>query len=126
METIALIFNLCIFPLLAIVTGYVIKFIQVKTKEITTNSDNDLAIKYTNMVSETIIDCVIATNQTYVDTLKKQNKFDGEAQKIAFQKTYDAVVAMLTADAKEYLINIYGDLSVYLTAKIEAEVNRNK
>ena len=126
METVALIFNLCIFPLLAIVAGYVIKFIQVKTNEITANSNNDLEIKYTNMVSETIIDCVIATNQTYVDALKKQNKFDGEAQKIAFQKTYDAVVAMLTADAKEYLVNIYGDLSVYLTAKIEAEVNRNK
>ena len=126
METVALIFNLCIFPLLAIVAAYVIKFIQAKTNEITSNSNNDLEIKYTNMISETIIDCVIATNQTYVDTLKKQNKFDGEAQKIAFQKTYDAVVAMLTEDAKEYLVNIYGDLSVYLTAKIEAEVNRNK
>ena len=36
------------------------------------------------MLSETITKCVVATNQTYVETLKKQGKFDKEAQKIAF------------------------------------------
>ena len=40
--------------------------------------------KYLKMLSETITKCVIATNQTYVETLKKQGKFDEEAQKIAF------------------------------------------
>ena len=36
------------------------------------------------MLSQTITDCVLATNQTYVDTLKAQGSFDAEAQKIAF------------------------------------------
>ena len=48
------------------------------------------------------------------------------AQKVAFQKTYDAVIAILSDDAKEYLTNVYGDLTVFITNMIEAEVNRNK
>jgi hypothetical protein len=36
------------------------------------------------MLNRTITECVIATNQTYVETLKQQGKFDEEAQKIAF------------------------------------------
>jgi hypothetical protein len=40
--------------------------------------------------------------------------------------TYKAVIAVLSDDAKEYLTNMYGDLSIYITNMIEAEVNRNR
>jgi hypothetical protein len=33
---------------------------------------------------------------------------------------------ILTDDAKEYLANFYGDLTLYLTKRIEAEVVANK
>ena len=32
-----------------------------------------------NMLKKTISDCVIATNQTYVESLKTQGKFDANA-----------------------------------------------
>ena len=35
--------------------------------------------KLSNRLHETIADCVSATTQTYVDSLKKQGKFDAEA-----------------------------------------------
>ena len=88
--------------------------------------NNEKANKYIALVSQTITDCVIATNQTYVETLKQQGKFDAEAQKVAFQMTSKAVLDILSDDAKEYLSNIYGDLTTYVTQLIEAEVNRNK
>ena len=78
------------------------------------------------MLSNTISDCVIATNQTYVEALKKENAFTTEAQKEAFKLTYDAVMSVLTDDAKTYLTSIYGDLTAYITTKIEAEVNLSK
>ena len=78
------------------------------------------------MLSETITKCVIATNQTYVDNLKAQGAFDMDAQKIAFQKTYDAVLIILADDAKNYLTNIVGDFNTYLTQLIEAEVKGMK
>ena len=129
MEWLALlyeIFEVCIIPLLGVLTMYIVKFIQKKTEELNSKNENELMNKYLTMLSDTIIDCVIATNQTYVESLKKQGKFDAEAQKAAFEMTYNAVINVLSNEAKDYLTSIYGDLSAYITNMIEAEVNRNK
>ena len=103
-----------------------ISYINVKRNELNGKTDNELAQKYVNMLTNTITDCVIATNQTYVDALKDANAFDAEAQKVAFQKTFDSVMAVLSDDAKNYLAAAYGDLTAYITMKIEAEVKINK
>lgn len=120
------IFQVCILPLLGILTAYVVKFIQAKAGEIAANQENTTVSKYIKLLSDTVTDCVIATNQTYVDTLKEKNAFDKEAQITAFHMTYDAVMSVLSEDAKEYLTHIYGDLTAVITARIEAEVNANK
>lgn len=120
------IFELCIVPLLGVVTYFIVNYIKAKIAELKTTSSNEVLVKYLDMLSTTIIECVIATNQTYVDNLKDKNAFDEVAQKIAFQKTYEAVIAILSDDAKEYLTHIFGDLSIFITNMIEAEVNRNK
>ena len=116
----------CIIPLLGILTAYFVKFINIKSSEIQNKVKNDNADKYIAMVADTVSACVIATNQTYVEALKKQNAFTAEAQKEAFKLTYDAVMAILTDEAKSYLTEIYGDVSAYITTKIEAEVNMSK
>ena len=40
--------------------------------------------------------------------------------------TLNAVKALLTDEAKQYLSEIYGDLNTYITNQIEATVNQNK
>ena len=120
------ILQVCVIPLLGVLTAYVVKFINMKSVEIQANVDNDMADKYIAMVADTVSACVIATNQTYVEALKKENAFTAEAQKEAFQLTYNAVMAILTDEAKEYLAEIYGDVAAYITNKIEAEVNISK
>lgn len=126
MEILNQIFDLCIVPLLGILVTCLVVFISSKTKELNEKHDVELLTKYTNMLSQTVIDCVIATNQTYVEALKGQNKFDAEAQKKAFEMTYQSVLQVLNEDAKDYLSNVYGDISILLTNLIEAEVSRNK
>lgn len=120
------ILEVCVIPLLGILTAYIVKFINIKSGEIQTKVDNDLADKYIAMVADTVSACVIATNQTYVEALKKNNAFTAEAQKEAFNLTYNAVMAILTDEAKAYLAEIYGDVAAYITNKIEAEVNISK
>ena len=120
------IFDLCVIPLLGVLTMYLVQFIRLKSQEITDKTDSDLADKYIQMLTDTITTCVIATNQTYVESLKRQGKFDAEAQKEAFKLTYNAVMAVLTDEAKHYLAAIYGDLTAYITTRIEAEVNVSK
>ena len=120
------ILEVCIIPLLGVLTAYLVNYIKAKSLELTNKTDSKMADKYIQMLTQTITDCVIATNQTYVEALKKQEAFTKEAQKEAFQKTYDAVMLVLTDDAKDYLAEAYGDLTAYITMKIEAEVNKSK
>ena len=60
------IFELCIIPLLGIVTKFVIEYIAQKKEQIKTQTDNELAQKYLDILNDTIAKCVTATNQTYV------------------------------------------------------------
>ena len=120
------IFEVCVLPLLGVLTMYIVKFIQVKSAEFTGKVDNDLADKYISMLAVTIENCVIATNQTYVEALKAAGKFDAEAQKTAFNMTKNAVMVILSDEAKKYLESAVGDLNVYITQQIEAAVNVNK
>ena len=129
MEWLALLYQIlevCIIPLLGVLTAFAIKFIKTKSTEIQNKVDNDTADKYIAMLADTISACVIATNQTYVEALKKDNAFTKEAQQEAFDLTFNAVMDVLTDEAREYLTALYGDLSAYITNKIEAEVNLNK
>ena len=120
------ILQVCIIPLLGVLTAYFVKWVNAKSAEIQNKVENDTADKYIAMLDDTICACVIATTQTYVDALKKENAFTKEAQKEAFNLTYNAVMSVLTDEAKKYLTNIYGDLTAYITNKIEAEVQINK
>lgn len=125
-ELLTQIFQVCIIPLLGVLTTFIVKWINVKSNQIQKDNDNALANKYIQMLTDTINSCVIATNQTYVESLKKQGKFDAEAQKQAFAQTTQAVLTILSQEAKDYLANIYGDLDKYISEKIEASVNINK
>ena len=126
LEIITQIFWLCIIPLLGILTKYLVDFLKSKKQEIIDKVDNDTADKYINMIFETVETCVIATNQTYVDSLKASGTFDEAAQKEAFNRTLNAILAILTDDCKEYIVELTGDLQTYLTTLIEAQVNKNK
>lgn len=125
-ELMTQLFELVLIPLAIAVTKFLIGFLAAKRDEIKSRTENDLAKKYIDMITDTITRCVIATNQTYVDTLKKQGNFDKEAQSLAFDMTYHAVVQILSEDAKAYIEESTGDMKIYLTQLIEAEVAKNK
>lgn len=126
MELLYNLFEVALIPLLGVLVAYGVQFLRAKGAELGAKTENEKLAKYISMLTNTITDCVIATNQTYVEALKAQGSFDAEAQKVAFNLTYDAVLKVLSDDAKDYLTNVYGDLTVYISNLIEAEVNRNK
>lgn len=126
MNVLAQVFEIVVFPLLGVGTVYLVFLIKAKINELKLKHNSDLAKKYFDMLDKTICDAVIATNQTYVEALKKEGKFDADAQKKAFEQTYNTVMKLLTADAKEYLETAVADLTVYINTRIEAEVNVSK
>lgn len=120
------IFTVCIIPLIGILTKYLISYIEIKKESIKESNNSELAKKYVDLLAQTIETCVIATNQTYVESLKKKNAFTPEAQREAFKMTKNAVLSILSSEAEKYLTQIYGDLNTYIENQIQASVNANK
>lgn len=116
------VFDVCLIPLLGLVTSVLIMFVKQKIAESKEKTSSELADKYLGLLEATIVDCIKATNQTYVNALKDKNAFDAVAQKEALALTTDAVMAILSAESKEYLSHFVGDLDKFIQEKIEANI----
>ena len=125
-ELITAIFQVCIIPLLGVLTSFFVKWVNAKAENLKAQTQNELQKKYLDMLDKSISQAVIATTQTYVDTLKKQGKFDKEAQKEAFNKVYESVMLTLNEEAAAYLETAIGDLQEYIVNKIESDVRLTK
>ena len=112
-----------IMPLLIM---YAMTFLKVKIKEYQKNLDNDQLNRYIYAATDAITKAVISVNQTYVDTLKRQGKFDTEAQSKAKQMAIDKAKELITADSKAAINTLYNDFEAYLNDAIEELVRENK
>jgi len=61
-EILMKIFELCVIPLLGILTTYLVQWIAVKKEEIKEHTHNEKVNKYLDLLEGTISNCVIATN----------------------------------------------------------------
>ena len=75
-----------------------------------------------NIVSKT----VILVNQTYVDALKENDKFDKTAQIAAFNMCKEKVLAMLNDESIKAIAETFGDFDEWIRTLIEAYVRENK
>ena len=75
-----------------------------------------------NIVSK----AVITTNQTFVNELKKQGKFDKEAMQEAYRRTYESIISSLSQSFFEYIDEETIDIDALLKNMIETSVNWNK
>lgn len=92
-------------------------FLLIKTK-----IKNDKANKYLEKAEELVLDCVKKVNQTFVDSLKKEGKFDMDAQKLAFTMCADEVNKLISSEMKEAVALAYNDFNEWLNTKIDAKV----
>ena len=116
----------CAGALLTALCGFAINYLNKRTNKIKEDANNAIVSKYADMITETITNCVIAVNQTYVDALKKKNAFTKEAQEEAFKMCYNNIIGLLSVDAQKYIVETFGDLEIYLTTRIESLVNTSK
>ncbi|MBR1868327.1 MAG: hypothetical protein IJ800_07125, partial [Clostridia bacterium] len=63
---------------------------------------------------------VKSTYQTYVQSLKEQNIFDGEAQRTALNAAVQQATNTLSEEAKNYIQTNYGDLTEWIKLQIES------
>jgi hypothetical protein len=82
--------------------------------------------KYIFEVADAVTTAVACVTQTYADTLKKSGQFTLDNQKEALTEAKTQATKLLSAEARKFLVMIYGDLDKYLEARIEAEVLAQK
>lgn len=73
-----------------------------------------------------VFNAVQYVNQTYVDALKEQDKFDEAAQRIAYSRALAAAKKALTQETITFIKETFGDLDSYLKPMIEAQVRSQK
>ena len=99
------------------------------TSKIAKNAAESAPSKYSEIIYalENIVNkAVITTNQTFVNELKRQGKFDKEAMQEAYRRTYESIIASLSQSFFEYIDEETVDIDVLLKNMIEAGVNWNK
>lgn len=111
---------------ISVATPYVVTFLKKKGVQISEQTQNSKASKYINEATDAITTAVTAVSQTYVDALKKDNAFTKQAQLEALNRAKDTAISIMSEEAKEFIANAYGDLTTYLTAKIEENVRQQK
>ena len=103
--------------------------ICMMTSKVAKDAARTAPSKYSEIIYglENIVNkAVITTNQTFVNELKKQGKFDKEAMQEAYRRTYESIVASLSQSFFEYIDEETVDIDVLLKNMIETSVNWNK
>lgn len=118
--------NLVILPAIPILAKFAVDALKAWATEKIANAKNAKVQKYLTEISSVVVQAVMSTTQTYVDSLKAQGKFDLEAQKVAFNTTKETILLLLTTEAKEFIAESYGDIDKWLDTKIEQMVKAHK
>ena len=103
--------------------------ICIMTSNVAKKAAESAPSKYSGIIYalENIVNkAVITTNQTFVNELKKQGKFDKEAMEEAYNKTFNSIVASLSQSFFEYIDRETIDIDMLLKNMIETSVDWNK
>ena len=109
-----------------VITAHLCTFLKTARDGAKQHTSDDTARRWLEDAFNAVITAVKCTNQTYVDTLKKNGTFTLENQREAFQKSYDTALSIMTQEVKDFIQSAYGDLNKWLTAQIEAQVKSEK
>lgn len=91
------------------------KWMNTKTKDIKFN-------KFMCTIMELTMNAVKETYQVYVDTIKKEGKFDKEAQEKALEMCLLKIKSQLAPNMLDFIGENFGDVTNYLKGLIESSL----
>lgn len=110
-----------------VVTAVVIPLISLLGTKlyqlINTKINNEKGAKCLKEATDIVLNAVRSVFQTYVEALKKEGKFDKDAQLKALNLAKDTVLSQLSIDARNYISSNFGDLQEWIVTQIEASIN---
>lgn len=125
-EFLWVLFQVVLVPAVPVLLKILYNFVVAYTAEKSEKIQNEKVKGYVNEAVKAVMTAVTSTFQTYVDSLKKQGKFDEEAQKTAFNTAKNTALLLLTQDMRNAITTVYGDFDTWLAKTIEQLVLANK
>lgn len=116
---ISIIVTAVVIPLITLLGAKLVKWVASKI-------DDENAAKIVENASNIVLNAVKSVFQSYVDTLKKQGKFDSDAQQEALIKAKTIALSQLGQDTQKFLASNFGDVDAWLVTQIEATINTLK
>ena len=113
-----------------VVTSVVVPIITLLSAKLTRWINGKIKSEETRNTMEEV-NQIVTSNvayvfQTYVDNLKKKDKFDDKAQNYALRYAQEKILNELSEVAKEYILENYGDINVLITTQIEPTTMKDK
>ena len=125
-DFLSILFQVVIIPAVPVLCKVLYNFVTAYVAEKTQTVENGKVKDYVNNATKAVMTAVVATFQTYVESLKKQGKFDEAAQEEAFNRAKATALTMLTEDMRSAVIVLRGDFDTWLDNTIEQFVLANK
>lgn len=109
-----------------IVTGLLGWGVTVLTSWLNTKIKDKKLASYLTRITQITTDAVECVFQSFVETLKNNDKFDQNAQKEAKDKALEIINSQLTDELKDFIADNYGDIQKWLLNKIESVIYQLK
>ena len=109
-----------------ILFGFIINLVRQFSAKIKGESTNVDIRSSIDMIEDIVVRTVSMVSQTYVDTLKKENRFSKDNQVEAFNMAYGAASELIGDEYKELIEGLFGNFQNWLTMMIEDQVRQQK
>jgi hypothetical protein len=114
-NVIAVVVTSVVIPLVTLLGAKLTQWINGRIKD----DETKKVVKEINQIVSTNVSFVF---QTYVDNLKKKDKFDDKAQSYALRYAHEKILNDLGDIAKEHILEHYGDINGWITTQIESTI----
>lgn len=114
-NVIAVVVTSVVIPLITLLGAKLTQWINGKIKE----DETKKVVEEINQIVSTNVSYVF---QTYVENLKKKDKFDDKAQSYALRYAQEKILNDLGDIAKEHILEHYGDINGWITTQIESTI----
>ena len=126
MEVLMVLLKLIIMLVVPVATSVLTYFFKTYVEQLIDKNVKGETAEALKRGVDIITDSVNYVQQTYVDTLKKEDKFTLEAQEKALQAAKDRAIELMNGDITTAIENSYGNLDTYVTTIIESIIAQNK
>ena len=116
------ILNIIISGVSVIVTGLCSWAVAVLINWLNAKIKDQALATFVTKITIIVTDAVKAIYQEFVEVLKKDGKFDKEAQEEAKRRAICIINGQLTKDMKKFITENFGDIEEWIGKKIEAVI----